>query len=1073
MTKEKVGIAFAKATIHLYYIANRYSVTKRISPFLVDFLFDNLADFKLELQSVASELSEQYLRDCIITICRRKKITIPTFKQSQPVHDNKFQIALSKYKNEYGSISIHELYKFIQETKFDWNGKIKPNIKLYEFYDTLNARDKHEFMQAYLNFHTEKQAIIEEAMDFIEYIPSEFKQKSNNLISLVYNNNELLNQWISKTSTKIMNMLQVKNPETDQEKLLHQYQSYFVFVPVSLHIHGLLSEILGNVGLYNDGVPIYKIKSQLRYSFDKQMVNAIPFKHNGGIMKYMNRNDRDDLISVFLDVLIESATIEISEDNIKLMKTMTKDVTSEEFLNRNEDGSCPALIVCDSEGSYKYPVIKIHPILENDLSNCRGKVSRFPMVVPPKPWTNLFEGGYLVHKECVFMARFDKTYLNYFKQVSYDGHLDSVFMTLNKLGSLAWAINPDMLKILNRAANMPQGFLKIPRPISDKVPKFKDKFAQQKYISSKGARITFNMLLDMANGFSKNGEMLYTPYQLDFRGRVYPSSNLSHILSDEFRCLFMFWHSKALGNDGFNWLKYHLSSMFGNSGFHMEQAIGFCDKHKQDIIDSAKYPFDGKQWWLKSKTPYQTLSACMELTKVWEFEEQGGNIEEFRTRFPVHQDGSCNGLQHYAALTRDERGGKAVNLLDEPKKQDIYMEVANIVESKLQALIDSPDETERLYAKLGLIVLSRKLVKTTVMTTVYGVTTIGAAGQVRNRIKDFVDDCNQNPQMKGTISEEALEKIQSESFKLGMFLANVILGSISSLFAPATAVQQWLRVNIKRVLSSFNSKSVMYIKNMKPELFEKVFTQPQSLRPIIWKVPSGFPVIQYYVKSPNNQNFQSVLSSVVASQGKRTLSPMSKYKSVNGIAPNYIHSLDAVHMMWTCNNMYNEGLSFAAVHDSFWTHPCDVKRMSTILRQEFVKLHTPDLLMSLRNDLMQQVKGSYQLVQFRSCDFPELAKRIKRLRQTYPCRDNLNEMLYYELTQLEQGTSEISLWIEDYDPKVYFNREEYNSSPQVPEKYVNNGREKTWVFVPVKIQDLPAKGKLDLNRVLQSEFFFH
>ena len=41
-------------------------------------------------------------------------------------------------------------------------------------------------------------------------------------------------------------------------------------------------------------------------------------------------------------------------------------------------------------------------------------------------------------------------------------------------------------------------------------------------------------------------------------------------------------------------------------------------------------------------------------------------------RLPVHMDGSCNGLQHYAALGRDEAGGRAVNLLPSDAPQDVY-----------------------------------------------------------------------------------------------------------------------------------------------------------------------------------------------------------------------------------------------------------------------------------------------------------------------------------------------------------------------------------------------------------------
>ncbi len=38
----------------------------------------------------------------------------------------------------------------------------------------------------------------------------------------------------------------------------------------------------------------------------------------------------------------------------------------------------------------------------------------------------------------------------------------------------------------------------------------------------------------------------------------------------------------------------------------------------------------------------------------------------------VLQDGTCNGLQHYAALARDSGCGAAVNLLPADRPQDVY-----------------------------------------------------------------------------------------------------------------------------------------------------------------------------------------------------------------------------------------------------------------------------------------------------------------------------------------------------------------------------------------------------------------
>lgn len=56
-----------------------------------------------------------------------------------------------------------------------------------------------------------------------------------------------------------------------------------------------------------------------------------------------------------------------------------------------------------------------------------------------------------------------------------------------------------------------------------------------------------------------------------------------------------------------------------------------------------------------------------------------GDPENFNCHFPVHQDGSCNGLQHYAALGRDLAGGISVNLTPSNEPQDVYSCVATLV----------------------------------------------------------------------------------------------------------------------------------------------------------------------------------------------------------------------------------------------------------------------------------------------------------------------------------------------------------------------------------------------------------
>lgn len=51
------------------------------------------------------------------------------------------------------------------------------------------------------------------------------------------------------------------------------------------------------------------------------------------------------------------------------------------------------------------------------------------------------------------------------------------------------------------------------------------------------------------------------------------------------------------------------------------------------------------------------------------------------------------------------------------------------------------------------------------------------------------------------------------------------------------------------------------------------------------------------------------------------------------------------------------GLVYASVHDSYWTHACDVDEMSAALRDCFIELHSRDLLGELKSGFQERYKG--------------------------------------------------------------------------------------------------------------------
>ena len=89
----------------------------------------------------------------------------------------------------------------------------------------------------------------------------------------------------------------------------------------------------------------------------------------------------------------------------------------------------------------------------------------------------------------------------------------------------------------------------------------------------------------------------------------------------------------------------------------------------------------------------------------------------YESALPVHQDGTCNGLQHYAAFGGDATGARQVNLDVADRPSDVYTYVANMVEEKIEA--DCREGNKYAIMLKGKV--SRKVVKQTVSTQCYRV----------------------------------------------------------------------------------------------------------------------------------------------------------------------------------------------------------------------------------------------------------------------------------------------------------------------------------------------------------------
>jgi DNA-directed RNA polymerase len=117
----------------------------------------------------------------------------------------------------------------------------------------------------------------------------------------------------------------------------------------------------------------------------------------------------------------------------------------------------------------------------------------------------------------------------------------------------------------------------------------------------------------------------------------------------------------------------------------------------------------------------------------------------------------------------------------------------------------------------------------------------------------------------------------------------------------------------------------------------------QSGAPVTWVTPMGMPVVQPYHKKTQHR-IQAGSHKLLLTNTAEVKEPPDPNKQRSAFPPNYVHSLDSTHMMYTANACGTDDVTFVAVHDSYWTHASTVDTMNVHCREQFVRLHSQPLL---------------------------------------------------------------------------------------------------------------------------------
>jgi DNA-directed RNA polymerase len=419
------------------------------------------------------------------------------------------------------------------------------------------------------------------------------------------------------------------------------------------------------------------------------------------------------------------------------------------------------------------------------------------------------------------------------------------------------------------------------------------------------------------------GQPFWTPYNIDFRGRLNAIPHFNIGREDRVRSLFLFWNGQKVGNSA-SWIEIAVANAAGQKGTWRERH-DWVFENRDLIRDVAVDPFNTFGEWKIFSKPFQFVAACREFVEAQ-------NDPDFVTHLPIFLDGTANGVQHLACLSRDEESGRLVNLMDLDERNDIYDVIAKNVIKRLE---DAGDKRAEWW--LSGERLTRRMFKDPVMTFSYGVTDHGVWGQIREAYK---------------------EKHWNEpepDFSHVDYLAKLIDKVTREVLERPHKVKEFIR-KLAKLRASRN-------------------------RPLEWETPSGLPVISNRCYEPNVRTVETKLDRTRV-EYQVTVGRKDKIieaKAINQGPANFVHSMDAAHLVLSVNDAaVRDGIvDVAVVHDCYGALAPQVLRFQQIIRVQMVAMYRWfDVLGDLRkscepvpDDLTLRETGTLVLEKIQTADY--------------------------------------------------------------------------------------------------------
>ena len=502
----------------------------------------------------------------------------------------------------------------------------------------------------------------------------------------------------------------------------------------------------------------------------------------------------------------------------------------------------------------------------------------WPMLVPPKDWSNETQGGYILNevmKGHDLVRRGDPTPIQ--------GETPLAF--LNKIQKIGYRLNPFTITVAetleSRGISVGKFLPIIHYDLPPKPPDIADNKDARKAYRREAAEVMnmraaefkkscrTRMTMEAVRRF-KDRERFYIPWSFDYRGRAYPiPSFLTPQDTDFGKSLIRFADESYITKDGERWLAFQVATTYGLDKSTMSERLEWTQENIPLITRVAEDPIDNIGDWEAAEEPWQFLSACEEYYAL--VTKRTRNT----TGLCVATDATCSGLQILAGLARDKKTAQLVNVLPADRPQDAYKVVADMAKANCPMHIQQ--------------VMDRKIVKRTVMTIPYNAKPFSNRSYIRDALRD-----------KGIEIDKEDLTATVQAVRDAMF--NVVPG-------PMT-VMKWIELEVSKAIK-------------------------RGAMELEWVTPSGFVVHQRIMKKKTERFDLQLLGRCVLSVATEEENKVDLNRHKAATAPNLIHSLDA-SLLHLGTVRFDKPI--ALIHDSVLCRSVDMDELSAIIRETYMEL---------------------------------------------------------------------------------------------------------------------------------------